>query len=160
MWFVRRRFDDLAELGTVIPAMREWRFRALGGREGPMADSMSEITEATPQGVSHAEPRPGAVLAIVSAGVILSGIDLFIVNVALPQIGAGLRVHDLADLSWLLNAYTVVFAALLIPLGRLADRSSRKLGFLLGIGIFTVASAACAAAGGLGLLIEIGRAHV
>src|SRR5262249_26728834 len=88
-----------------------------------------------------------------SAGVILSGIDLFIVNVALPQIGAGLRVRNLPDLSWLLNAYTVVFAALLIPMGRLADRSSRKWGFLLGVGIFTAASACCAAANNLSMLI-------
>ncbi|MBO0819392.1 MAG: MFS transporter [Nocardiopsaceae bacterium] len=99
------------------------------------------------------ETRPGVVLAIVSLGVILSGIDLFIVNVAFPQIGAGLRVRDISDLSWLLNAYTIVFAALLIPLGRLADRSGRKAGFLLGVGLFTVASACCAAANSLALLI-------
>jgi EmrB/QacA subfamily drug resistance transporter len=116
-----------------------------------MADSMYENVEAAPESDSGA--RPGAVLAIVSAGVILSGIDLFIVNVALPQIGTGLRVRGLADLSWLLNAYTVGFAALLTPLGRLADRSSRKRGFLLGVGVFTLASAACSVANGLNLLI-------
>jgi EmrB/QacA subfamily drug resistance transporter len=101
----------------------------------------------------RAKTRPGVVLAVVSLGVILSGIDLFIVNVALPQIGAGLHVRNLSDLSWLLNGYTIVFAALLVPLGRLADRSSRKLGFLLGVGIFTTASAACATADSLSLLI-------
>ena len=98
-------------------------------------------------------PRPGVVLAIVSAGVILSGIDLFIVNVALPQIGTGLHVRDLSALSWLLNAYTIVFAALLVPAGRLADRSGRKGGFLLGVAVFIIASACCAAAGDLPLLI-------
>lgn len=97
--------------------------------------------------------RPGAVLAIVSLGVILSGIDLFIVNIAFPQIGTALRVRDISDLSWLLNAYTIVFAALLIPLGRLADRNGRKAGFLLGVGLFTAASACCAAANSLSLLI-------
>jgi EmrB/QacA subfamily drug resistance transporter len=101
----------------------------------------------------RADARPAVVLAIVSAGVILTGIDLFIVNVALPQIGAGLHVRSLPDLSWLLNAYTVVFAALLIPMGRLADRTSHKWGFLLGVGIFTAASACCAAANTLSLLI-------
>jgi EmrB/QacA subfamily drug resistance transporter len=99
------------------------------------------------------------VLAIVSAGVILSGIDLFIVNVALPQIGPALRVRDLPDLSWLLNAYTVVFAALLIPAGRLADRSSAKWGFLFGVGIFTAASACCAAANSLSLLVAFRAAQ-
>jgi EmrB/QacA subfamily drug resistance transporter len=123
---------------------------------GPVGTALSTqpgITEAAPGSGSPTGPRPGVVLAIVSAGVILTGIDLFIVNVALPQIGAGLRVRNIPDLSWLLNAYTVVFAALLIPMGRLADRSSRKWGFLLGAGIFTAASACCAAANSLSLLI-------
>ncbi|MFY1636760.1 MFS transporter [Solwaraspora sp. WMMB335] len=96
--------------------------------------------------------RPGTVLAVVSAGVILSGVDLFIVNVALPPIGQDLRVHDLADLSWLLNAYTVVFAALLVPAGRLSDRTNVKAGFLLGVAVFTVASACCAVATSLPML--------
>jgi EmrB/QacA subfamily drug resistance transporter len=98
-------------------------------------------------------PRPEAVLAIVSTGVILSSLDLFVVNIALPRIGAGLHVSSLPDMSWLLNAYTIAFAALLVPAGRLADRRSRKQGFLLGVGIFTAASAACAAADNLPLLI-------
>jgi EmrB/QacA subfamily drug resistance transporter len=85
--------------------------------------------------------------------VILTGVDLFVVNVALPQIGTDLAVRDISDLSWLLSAYTVVFAALLIPMGRLADRRSRKWGFLLGVAIFTAASACCAAANSLPLLI-------
>src|SRR5690606_21766225 len=48
-----------------------------------------------------------------------------------------------ADLSWVLNAYTVIFAAMLIPSGGLADRHGRKRVFLLGVAIFTLASAAC-----------------
>jgi EmrB/QacA subfamily drug resistance transporter len=111
------------------------------------------VSRKLPPSAAPTGTRPGVVLAVVSAGVILSGIDLFIVNVALPQIGPDLRVRDLADLSWLLNAYTVVFAALLIPAGRLADRSSTKMGFLLGVGIFTVASACCAAVDTLPLLV-------
>lgn len=98
-------------------------------------------------------PRPGIVLAIVSAGVILSGLDLFIVTVALPRIGSGLDIHSVASMSWLLNAYTIVFAALLVPSGRLADRYGRTLGFLIGAAIFTVASAACATADSLALLV-------
>lgn len=97
--------------------------------------------------------RPGVVLAVTSSAVILTGVDLFVVQVALPPIGAALRVTSLPDLSWLLNAYTVMFAALLVPLGRLADRGSRKAGFLAGVGIFTAASACCASADSLPLLI-------
>jgi len=122
-------------------------------RRGPVRTSAPGLPQVTAGSGPPTAPRPGVVLAIVSAGVILTGIDLFIVNVALPQIGAGLRVRNIPDLSWLLNAYTVVFAALLIPMGRLADRSSRKWGFLLGVAVFTAASACCAAANSLSLLI-------
>ncbi|HEV2345913.1 MAG TPA: MFS transporter [Actinocrinis sp.] len=115
--------------------------------------SAHEAHEASEASKAPAGVKPSVVLAVVSAGVILSGIDLFIVNVALPQIAKSLRVADLSNLSWLLNAYTVAFAALLVPLGRLADRSSRMWGFILGIGLFTAASALCAAAGNLPMLI-------
>src|SRR3712207_1741994 len=91
------------------------------------------------------DASPGAVLAIVCAGVVLAGLDLFIVNVALPDIARDLRA-PLSSLSWVLNAYAIVYAALLVVFGRLAERRSRDLGFLLGVLIFTVASAACAAA--------------
>jgi EmrB/QacA subfamily drug resistance transporter len=126
---------------------------------GSAPSTPSATAEAAPNGGLPAGPRPGVVLAVVTAGVILTGIDLFIVNVALPEIGAGLHVRNIPDLSWLLSAYTVVFAALLIPMGTLADRSSRKWGFLLGVGIFTVASAGCAVAGSLALLIALRAAQ-
>ncbi|WP_131770381.1 MFS transporter, partial [Candidatus Protofrankia californiensis] len=78
--------------------------------------------------------RPGLVLAIVCAGVVLPSLDLFIVNVALPQISGDFHGASLSNLSWVLNAYAIIFAALLVPAGRLADRASRKSGFLLGLG--------------------------
>jgi EmrB/QacA subfamily drug resistance transporter len=99
------------------------------------------------------ESTPGVVLAIVCAGVVLASLDLFIVNVALPQIAADFGGARLGDLSWVLNAYAIVFAALLVPAGRLADRTSRKRGFLVGIAVFTLASAACAAANSVGALV-------
>ncbi len=100
-----------------------------------------------------APARPGIVMAVVCTGVVLSSLDLFIVNVALPQIAQGFDGASLADLSWVLNAYAVVFAAFLVPAGRLADRTGRRDGFLIGIAIFTAASAACAAATGVGMLV-------
>ena len=97
---------------------------------------------------------PRRVLAIVCAGVVLASLDLFIVNLALPQIAADFHVHDgLADLSWVLNAYAIVYAALLVLLGRLADRFPRERGFLLGVAIFVAASAACGAATSLPMLV-------
>ncbi|MCP9982165.1 MFS transporter [Actinomadura madurae] len=98
-------------------------------------------------------PRFGAVFAIVAAGVAMSNLDVFIVNVALPQIGGDFAGASLASLSWILNAYAVVFAALLVPAGGLADRTGPKRAFLLGVAVFTLASAACAAAPGVWWLV-------
>jgi EmrB/QacA subfamily drug resistance transporter len=95
------------------------------------------------------------VLLIVCAGVVLASLDLFIVNVALPQIARDfeLRGDDVADLSWVLNAYAIVYAALLVWFGRAAERYPRERGFLLGVAIFVAASAACGAATSLPMLV-------
>src|SRR5436305_13166978 len=94
------------------------------------------------------DASPQLVLVIVCAGVVLASLDLFIVNVALPQIGVDfhLRGQDLADLSWVLNGYAIVYAAFLVLFGRLAERYRRERAFLLGVAIFVAASAACGAA--------------
>ncbi|WP_313362912.1 MFS transporter [Microbacterium sp.] len=94
-----------------------------------------------------------SVMAVVTVGVLLSGFDLFIVNVALGDIAASIGVSDLADLSWILNAYAITFAALLVPAGRVSDLIGAKNGFLLGLLVFTLASAACAFSPGLGSLV-------
>jgi EmrB/QacA subfamily drug resistance transporter len=96
--------------------------------------------------------RPGIVFAIVSTGVVLATLDQFIVNLAFPSIEASLG-GSVGTLSWVLNGYAIVFASLLVPAGRLADRSGRKRGFLAGVAVFTAASALCAAASSVGLLI-------
>jgi EmrB/QacA subfamily drug resistance transporter len=92
-------------------------------------------------------------LVIVCAGVVLASLDLFIVNVALPQIARDLKAPNLSELSWVLNGYAIVYASLLAFFGRLADRYRRDRGFLLGVAIFTTASAACAASTSVGMLV-------
>ncbi len=82
----------------------------------------------------------------------MSNLDLFIVNVALPSIGADFG-GSLARLSWILNGYAIAFAALLVAAGRLGDRIGQRRVFLAGIAVFTLASALCAAAPNLGILI-------
>ncbi|MFE7106222.1 MFS transporter [Streptomyces sp. NPDC057575] len=77
---------------------------------------------------------------IISAGVFVVNLDLFIVNVAVPALGDAFEGSSLASLSWVLNAYAIVFAALLVVAGRLADRYGHRRGFLLGLAVFTVAS--------------------
>jgi EmrB/QacA subfamily drug resistance transporter len=99
------------------------------------------------------ETRPGVVLAFSCVGVMLATVDLFIVNIAFPALERSFGGTSLSTLSWVLNGYAIVFAALLVPAGRLADRTSRKNGFLLGLAVFTAGSALCAAANGVGFLI-------
>jgi EmrB/QacA subfamily drug resistance transporter len=97
--------------------------------------------------------RPGHVLAIVCAGMVLANLDLFIVNVALPSMAQDFGNASLEDLSWVLNGYAIVYAALLVFLGRVAERYKRNNSFLLGIAVFTAASAACAAATSVEMLV-------
>ena len=96
---------------------------------------------------------PRTVLIIVTAGVVLAGLDLFVVNVALPQIARDLGTANLGELSWVLNGYAIVYASLLVFFGRMADRYRRDLGFLIGVAVFTAASAACAAASSVAMLV-------
>src|ERR1700753_4188855 len=91
----------------------------------------------------RADASPMLVLVIVCAGVVLASLDLFVVNVALPDIARDLHQKNLGDLSWVLNGYAIVYASLLVVFGRLAEGRSRDAGFLLGVLIFTLASAAC-----------------
>lgn len=103
--------------------------------------------------VEQSQVRTGPVLAVLSVASFMAGLDLFIVNVAFDDIGRDFAGTPMADLSWVLNGYAIVFAALLVPLGRLADRYGRKAGLVLGLTVFTVASQACAAAPDLWWLV-------
>ncbi|GJD49773.1 Multidrug resistance protein Stp [Methylobacterium crusticola] len=97
--------------------------------------------------------RPNQVLAIVCVGIVLANLDLFIVNVALPDIGRDFVDAGLEGLSWILNGYAIVYAALLVFFGRLAERYRRDVSFLVGVALFTAASAACAAATSVEMLV-------
>ncbi len=96
---------------------------------------------------------PAESLVIACAGVVLASLDLFIVNVALPSIARELGAANLGEVSWVLNAYAIVYAALLVFFGRLADRFRRDRAFLLGVAVFSAASAACAASTSVAMLI-------
>jgi EmrB/QacA subfamily drug resistance transporter len=115
--------------------------------------AMSSLSQVHRRG--SRDVSPSLVLSIVCAGVVLASLDLFIVNVALPQIGRDfhLRAGGLAELSWVLNAYAIVYAALLILFGRIAERHRRDRAFLLGVAVFVAASAACGAASSLPMLV-------
>jgi EmrB/QacA subfamily drug resistance transporter len=98
-------------------------------------------------------PHRYRVLVIVSVATFVASLDLFIVNIAFPSIGRDFVGTSDAALSWVLSAYAIVMAALLVPAGRLADLLGRKRLFMGGLVTFVVASALCAAAPGAGWLI-------
>jgi EmrB/QacA subfamily drug resistance transporter len=93
-----------------------------------------------------------ASLVILCTGFLLIVVDMTIVNVALPSIGRDLRFTP-SGLAWVVNAYLVAFAGLLLLAGRLADLVGGKRVFLLGLTIFTTASLACGLSGSQPLLI-------
>lgn len=97
--------------------------------------------------------RKWIVLAVTSVGVFMSFLDATIVNIAFPSIRASFASASLSDLSWVINAYSIVFASLLVPAGRLADLVGRKRLFLAGVVIFLAASAACGLAPSAPVLI-------
>lgn len=116
-----------------------------GSKVTAQSASLTKVVAAEPR-IKKGAATPGQVLAIVCIGIILANLDLFIVNVGLPSIAHDFRGASLEDLSWILNGYAIAYAALLVFFARLAERHRRDRSFLLGIGLFTAASAACAAA--------------
>jgi EmrB/QacA subfamily drug resistance transporter len=116
-----------------------------------------QMTSQQARPVERVGVRPGVLTTILVGSAFMAGLDLFIVNVAFDEIGRDFAGHaeppSLSDLSWILNAYAVVFAALLVPMGRLTDRYGRKNGFIAGLTVFVVASAACAFSGDVWQLV-------
>jgi EmrB/QacA subfamily drug resistance transporter len=94
-----------------------------------------------------------AIIGVLSLAVFMSSLDLFIVNLAFPYIGQEYPGASLSSLSWVLNGYTIVFAAVLVPAGRWADRVGRRRLFVIGLAVFTAGSLLCGLAPGVVLLI-------
>src|SRR4051794_9617746 len=109
----------------------------------------------TPSSLRRSPPdtRTAAIVAVLAIAVFMSSLDLFIVNLAFPSIAAEYAGTDLGSLSWVLNAYTIVFAAVLIPAGRWADQVGRRRALVAGLALFTAASLLCGIAPGVGWLV-------
>ena len=117
---------------------------------------MSTLTEQPMVGASPAGRRvstPRAVLAVAVLGTFMAFVDATIVNIAVPNIAQDFSARSLSSVSWVLNAYNIVFAAFLVGGGQLADLLGRRRVFSLALITFTGASALCAAAPSLGLLV-------
>src|SRR6058998_2629070 len=98
-------------------------------------------------------PRAWAGLAVVAAASFVATLDAMVLYVAFGSIRRDFPEVSAAALSWILSGYTIVIAAGMIGAGRWADRLGRRRVFLAGMGVFTVASAICAVAPGVGVLV-------
>lgn len=94
-----------------------------------------------------------AVLLVASFGALLAFLDATIVNVAFPSIRESFPGTSIGTISWVLNAYNIVLAAFMIVCGRLSDLLGRRRLYISGIALFTLASAWCAAATSIDVLI-------
>jgi MFS transporter, DHA2 family, multidrug resistance protein len=98
--------------------------------------------------------RRWLVLIALSLSVLVVGVDMTVLNVALPTIGPALHASS-TDLQWFADAYSLVVAAALLPAGLLGDRYGRKTLLMIGLVLFCVTSAACAYAPNAGTLIAV-----
>jgi EmrB/QacA subfamily drug resistance transporter len=91
-------------------------------------------------------------LVLASLGAFITSLDVVVVSTALPTLQS--RLHaSLADLEWTINGYNLAFACLMLTGAALGDRFGRRNMYVLGLGIFTASSIACALSGGSGSLI-------
>lgn len=111
---------------------------------------MDPINTLTP----HAEPpSPWPVFWIASIATFLVSLDSTMLFAAFDPLRHSFASATPAQLSWVINAYTVVYATMLIPAGGLADNYGRKRIFLMGVALFLIASAACGLAGNVAWLV-------
>ena len=120
----------------------------------PAAPVPAALVPAIPVPAAAADSRRvTGVVGVLALAVFMSSLDLFIVNLAFPYISRQYPGTSLSSLSWVLNAYTIVFAAVLVPAGRWADRIGRRRVFVAGLIGFSVGSVLCGLAPGVNLLI-------
>jgi EmrB/QacA subfamily drug resistance transporter len=94
--------------------------------------------------------KPGT-LALVCVATAMLMLDIAVVNTALPRIAHDLH-SGLSGVQWVIDAYTLTLASVVLSAGSLSDRFGRRLIFAIGMGLFTIASLACALAGSMALL--------
>ncbi|HEX5659420.1 MAG TPA: MFS transporter [Polyangiales bacterium] len=114
----------------------------------------SSVTESRREAtVSTAVSSPWPVFWVASVAVFLVSLDSTMLFAAFRALRVAFPEVSTADLSWVLNAYTVVYAAMLIPSGGLADTYGRKRVFMFGVSLFLLASAGCGLAGSAAWLV-------
>ncbi|MFD9659921.1 MFS transporter [Streptomyces mirabilis] len=119
----------------------------------PQAVATTPQSGPAPAATEAGHPRRWSIMAVLGAVAFMAQLDFFVVNVALDGIGQSFPGTGVASVSWVLSAYAIVFAAMLVPAGRIADHWGRKKMLLSGVALFTLTSAAAAAAPSLGVLV-------
>jgi EmrB/QacA subfamily drug resistance transporter len=121
----------------------------------------STEAETTPEAAPETRENPPAeflyanrwrIFGVMMIGWAMSLLDVSIVNISIPTLEREMSTN-VATVSWVINAYNIVFAVLLVSMGRLADQLGRKRFFIVGLAVFTIGSALCAAAWSIEWLI-------
>ena len=107
---------------------------------------MTEATEArTNPSSEFLYANKWRIFGVMMIGWAMALLDISIVNITIPTLESEMST-DVATVTWVINAYNIVFAILLVSMGRLADQFGRKRFFIIGLTVFTIGSALCAAA--------------
>ena len=117
----------------------------------PLTGQSAAASAMKTSGGAQASPWPVFITAAVA--VFLVSLDATVLFAAFGALLASFEGHSAAQASWVINAYTLVYAALLVPAGKLADSYGSKRMFVIGFVLFTLASLACGLATGLPSLI-------
>ena len=117
---------------------------------------MTQLTSRSPAPVTsevNAGRAAWITLGISSLGILAVFLDSTVLFVAFEDIGRSFPTVSAPTLAWVLNGYTITFAALVVPAGKIADRVGHRRAFLWGLALFTLASGLCAAAPSAGALV-------
>jgi len=120
----------VSTVGDALPNIEDRSFPAGGAGSGAVVVTAKSST------------HPNLILAICCTSLLIVGMDVTIVNVALPAIQKDLHAH-MAGLQWILDAYTLVVASFLMLAGSMSDRFGRRRVFQIGLGVFTLGSLLC-----------------
>jgi EmrB/QacA subfamily drug resistance transporter len=115
--------------------------------------SVETVSSANAPGQGYSKRRVALIVGVLSLAAFMSSLDLFIVNLAFPYISRDFHGSSLDSLSWVLNGYSILFAAVLVPAGRWADRIGRRRMFVAGLVVFTLGSILSGVAPDVSLLI-------
>jgi MFS family permease len=102
--------------------------------------SVETVSSANAPGQGYSKRRVALIVGVLSLAAFMSSLDLFIVNLAFPYISRDFHGSSLDSLSWVLNGYSILFAAVLVPAGRWSDRVGRRRMFVAGLVVFTLGS--------------------